>query len=280
MKKILTLGQLLMTTIVFSQVGIGTPDPHVSSVLDITSTDKGMLPPRLTTAQRDAIAVLPAGLMIYNTTTNCLNFWNATQWVSTCGTTSPGNPEVVLPGNPQAWMRHNLGADTSLDPDVPVKEIHGDYYQWGRIAAVATTDAIIGTWNTTIAPNGSWQNAVKTVNDPCPDGFRIPTMQQWNNMANNTPQSDIGTWSGAGGDPSNFTAAKVFTSGTSKITFPITGIRNSANGNLTNRGTNARYWSTNECTTTSGCAMIFNNGGFGVSDNNRATGLSIRCISE
>ena len=39
-----------------AQVGVGTSTPHVSAELDVTSTTKGFLPPRMTAAQRDAIA--------------------------------------------------------------------------------------------------------------------------------------------------------------------------------------------------------------------------------
>ena len=61
------------------EVGIGTTSPSTKSVLDLTSTTKGFLPPRMTTAQRDAITSVPAGLMIYNTTTNKLNVYT-TAW--------------------------------------------------------------------------------------------------------------------------------------------------------------------------------------------------------
>ena len=52
-----------------AQTGIGTTTPNVSAKLDITSTDKGLLIPRMTKAQREAIT-LPAaanGLMVYQT---------------------------------------------------------------------------------------------------------------------------------------------------------------------------------------------------------------------
>ena len=62
-----------------NNVGIGTTSPSTKSVLDLTSTTKGFLPPRMTTAQRDAITSVPAGLMIYNTTTNKLNVYT-TAW--------------------------------------------------------------------------------------------------------------------------------------------------------------------------------------------------------
>ncbi|MFD2726649.1 hypothetical protein [Hyunsoonleella rubra] len=50
-----------------AQVGIGTTNPDASSVLHIESTDKGVLIPRLTTAQINAIANPANGLMVYNT---------------------------------------------------------------------------------------------------------------------------------------------------------------------------------------------------------------------
>jgi len=61
-------------------VGIGTTSPNASALLDVTSTTQGLLPPRMTTTQRNAISSPAAGLMIYNTTTNKLNFYNGSAW--------------------------------------------------------------------------------------------------------------------------------------------------------------------------------------------------------
>jgi hypothetical protein len=63
-----------------NNTGIGTATPNASAVLDVSSTTKGFLPPRMTTAQRDAISTPPAGLVIYNTSTNVLNFYNGSAW--------------------------------------------------------------------------------------------------------------------------------------------------------------------------------------------------------
>lgn len=60
-------------------VGIGTT-ANAAAILDVASTTKGFLPPRMTGTERDAIAAPPAGLMVYNTTTNKLNFYNGTAW--------------------------------------------------------------------------------------------------------------------------------------------------------------------------------------------------------
>jgi PKD repeat protein len=71
-------------------------NPNSSSVLDVESSTKGFLPPRMTSAQRDAIASPAAGLRIYNTTTNCENFYNGSVWQEICGQCIPGVP--AMPG--------------------------------------------------------------------------------------------------------------------------------------------------------------------------------------
>jgi hypothetical protein len=62
-------------------VGIGTTAPNAAAILHLGGTTKGFLPPRMTTAQRDAIGTPPAGLMIYNTSTNKLQVRTNTAWV-------------------------------------------------------------------------------------------------------------------------------------------------------------------------------------------------------
>jgi hypothetical protein len=61
-------------------VAVGTTSPNSAALLDVSSTTRGFLPPRMTTAQRDAITSPPAGLLIYNTTTNKLNVRAASAW--------------------------------------------------------------------------------------------------------------------------------------------------------------------------------------------------------
>ncbi|HNS17016.1 MAG TPA: tail fiber domain-containing protein [Bacteroidales bacterium] len=63
-------------------VGMGTSTPNPSARLDVSSTNKGFLPPRLTTAERNSIVSPAAGLMIYNLTDLSLEIFNGTSWVS------------------------------------------------------------------------------------------------------------------------------------------------------------------------------------------------------
>lgn len=55
-------------------------EPVSTAFLEISSTTKGFLLPRMTTAQRDAIVTPAEGLMIYNLTTHLVNYHNGTQW--------------------------------------------------------------------------------------------------------------------------------------------------------------------------------------------------------
>ena len=61
---------LLISSSLFSQVGIGTTVPDISSALDISSSSKGFLMPRLSTEERSNILLPANGLMVYNTTLN------------------------------------------------------------------------------------------------------------------------------------------------------------------------------------------------------------------
>ncbi len=75
---------LFATSATFAQVGIGTTSPNTSAALDVESTTKGFLPPRMTGAQRNAIATPAEGLSIYNTDSKCLQWYNGSGWCSTC----------------------------------------------------------------------------------------------------------------------------------------------------------------------------------------------------
>lgn len=60
-------------------VGVGGA-AAASAALTVTSTTQGLLFPRMTEVQRDAIAAPAAGLVVYNTTTNKLNLRVAAGW--------------------------------------------------------------------------------------------------------------------------------------------------------------------------------------------------------
>src|SRR6185503_19706766 len=62
--------------------GLGTLTPNASALLEIKSTTQGMLVPRMTLAQRNAIAAPAQGLLIYQTnSTQGFYYFNGTAWV-------------------------------------------------------------------------------------------------------------------------------------------------------------------------------------------------------
>lgn len=80
---------LVVSILVTSQVGINTTTPDASSLLDLNSTNRGFLAPRMTTAQRLAITAPADGLMVYDTTSKLFYYY-----VSSTSSWSPINSSV------------------------------------------------------------------------------------------------------------------------------------------------------------------------------------------
>ncbi len=66
-------------------LGIGTSSPNASAATDISSTAKGLLVPRMTQTQRDAIVSPQSGLFIYNTTAHQFNIYANSAWGAVAG---------------------------------------------------------------------------------------------------------------------------------------------------------------------------------------------------
>jgi hypothetical protein len=105
---------LSCATIVKAQVGIGTTTPSASAQLEVNSTSKGFLPPRMTGAQRNAIASPVAGLMVY--CTNCggnggePQFYNGSAWVNMVG----GTALLPLPSIAPTTAASNITSSTAI----------------------------------------------------------------------------------------------------------------------------------------------------------------------
>ena len=87
-RSILLFALLCATTFTQAQIGIGTSSPNAASQLEVSSTSKGFLPPRMTAAQRNAISTPVAGLMVW--CNDCgsngeIQIYNGTEWVNFIG---------------------------------------------------------------------------------------------------------------------------------------------------------------------------------------------------
>lgn len=162
MKQSLFLSSLVLITassISYSQVGIGTTSPDVSAALDVKSTNKGLLPPRMTEADRDAITTPATGLTLW--CTNCgangeMQVYNGSVW-----TNMIGGPASVSPPPPQIGDLRDGGvvfyvasSPTDLDGD-------GDLDN-GLVCAITDQSSSIEWWNGSFTNTGATLTAVGT----------------------------------------------------------------------------------------------------------------------
>lgn len=192
--------------------------------------------------------------------------------------------------NGQIWMKRNLGASTTLNPDVaPFNNLIGNFYQWGSSAVVATGTTAAGAisgWsnNYTGIPANRWNlgsEASPTKNtsfDPCPSGFRVPSLAEMTTLLNSTRHSDIGNFSTV--DPLG--TAKVLTSprnANAKLTFPLAGNRNWNNGAREVRAVSGYFWSSTPVNTDAR-HYGFHQGLENIGESVKAWGFNIRCIAQ
>jgi hypothetical protein len=108
---------------------------------------------------------------------------------------------------------------------------------------------------------GSEIEPVKTTNDPCPTGYRIPTETELNNERSSwTVNTSVGAIN-------------------SPLKLPRAGYRHGSNGALLNVGTTGYYWSST-LGSTSARYLNFNSNNAFMHNNPRAYGLSVRCIKD
>ena len=141
MKNICTLlAAVLLTATTYAQVGINNENPDASAALDITSTTGGLLVPRMTNTQRDAISSPATGLMIYQTDgTVGFYYYNGGGWAEVAATSATYSIGDVVNGGVVFWLdstgQHGLvaafsdvatavqwgcyGTDLPIVPNVP-----------------------------------------------------------------------------------------------------------------------------------------------------------------
>ncbi len=188
---------------------------------------------------------------------------------------------TVTSAGGRVWMDRNLGALRVAEG--PWDEYgYGDLYQWGRLKDghesrhsgttnnLSLSDVPVNGFFITpsLSPHdwrkgqnhNLWQGG-ENDNNPCPDGFRIPTITEL--------ETEVSAWS-----PDN-----IFGAYASPLKLPVAALRQ-YNGTLDHVGVHAFLWSS----TTSGLDvkyLFIQPGGIMTTlDANRATGMSIRCIQD
>ena len=239
-----------------------------------------------------------------NTTPNC----GCVRYTSVTGV------YASLNNNLKDFATHNLGANTDLDPTEYVEGnpdgsggTLGYLYQWGRtndghqlrnsatvVGPKSTTDLDIadgkfitnnagGDWLTP-SNNNLWGTSTKGPNDPCPAGFRVPSLAQWNGICSGGSAARNGggtyntwTWTGNG-----FMVGPL-------LFLPAVGHRDGVSATVTGVGVfndwdySFIYWTSTIKNAQTASAIDYHIGNNYIrfkQVRNRANGHAVRCISE
>lgn len=184
-------------------------------------------------------------------------------------------PTVTSAGG-RIWMDRNLGS-TQVATSVTDNAAYGDLYQWGRTTDghQLRTSGNTSTQSTTNTPGNNlfivgstdWRNTSNAnlwqgnpgTNNPCPNGFRLPTSAEWDiETASWISQNEVGAFA----SPLKLTSA---------------GFRLFSDGVINNDGIWADYWSSTG-DGTSNYRMYFHQWGVGKDLQSRGFGFSCRCI--
>lgn len=124
------------------KVGIGAQIPAASAQLELASTSKGFLPPRMTEAQRNTISPLIGGLTIFNTDKKCMQYWNETAWKGNCADPTPPSPDLSI--NCKGWMIPYKANNGTVSGTVNGKTITAKFSDYKNITPRTSASAQCG----------------------------------------------------------------------------------------------------------------------------------------
>ena len=302
MKQIFFIFFLFSTITGFCQIGISAngSTPDSSALLDVIATNKGFLPPRMTTAQREAIPSPAEGLIIYNLDDKTINVFVGTGWRPpspiVCGKpfvdTRDGNSYKTVLIGAQCWMAQNLNVGTKIslatsqtdngtfekycyNNDDARCAVYGGLYQWNEMMNY--------TISSPINPSG--------VQGICPTGWHLPSDAEWCQLETFLDASVDCNINGligfdVGGqlkeaDTIHWAIPNFGATNASGFTALPGGIR-SGGGTTTNLKTDGYFWSAMESSTMLawGRAVSYNLRQVFRADNNKNLGMSCRCVRD
>ncbi|MCX6272817.1 MAG: hypothetical protein NTU44_16690 [Bacteroidetes bacterium] len=265
-----------------------------SAMFEVKSTEKGLLPPRMTTAQRDAIVSPATGLMLYNLDKKMMEYFDGTIWKQyfyppsseiLCGIdfidTRDNQVYPTIQIGAQCWMQKDLNVGTMVtstyagSPHSDVSNngiiekycynndpancaIYGGLYDWNEMMQYTTTEGVQGI---------------------CPNGWHIPTDAEWTILTDY-----LGGEAVAGGkikEPgfTHWTAPNIGATNESGFTALGAGYRYYYGG-FANLYYYAIFWSSSESSSTLGVGqnLDYYSAGATSYSSDESFGFSLRCV--
>src|SRR5260221_3879465 len=271
---------LLAGTSVLPQ-GIGTTSPNADAALDISSTTKGLLPPRVALSATNLASPLSAhvaGMLVYNTATAGsgntavvpgIYVNDGTKWyLLTTGAASGGGTcgsytvsftyngasvtygTLASPTRGGCYLDRNLGASAAATADNDYQG-YGDLFQWGRLAdghqlitrTGSTTSTAVNGTTTTLSTTDVPGNALFITNTNSPFDWRNPQNSNLWQGASGINNPCPGGWRLP--TPSEWVAGTGITNSAtaySQLKLTIAGYRDPGHGSLTYAGVSGDYW--------------------------------------
>jgi len=186
---------------------------------------------------------------------------------------------VTNPKTGKTWMDRNLGASEVATSSTDAAA-YGDLYQWGRLTdghekrtsstttTTSSTDVpghsnfILSNHNWRSTQNNNLWQGVNGINNPCPNGYRLPTIAELNAERLSWPSND---------------AAGAFAS---PLKWTLSGIRYGSTGGVNFEGTSGYYYSSNSTNPNFGMSVLSIGSTFASTGIVwiRSTGICVRCI--
>jgi uncharacterized protein (TIGR02145 family) len=272
------------------QVGIGTPLPNNSALMEMTSTSQGFLPPRMTESQRTGITTPAAGLLVFQTDVPAgYYYYTGSNWVGITGAGPgaisastcidyDGNAYPTFQIGTQVWMAENLRVTHYRNGNTIPNVTNNTAW------AALTTGAYCWYNNdqSTNAKYGILYNwyAVNDSRNICPTGWHMPSDAEWTTLT-----TYLGGESVAGGKMKSVSAlwASPNTNATNNSGFSgLPGGYRYLDGLFLGIGSVGYWWTATEGSTNYAWSRILN---YSYSDVSRgivdeAAGVSVRCVRD